>query len=306
MFWYQHLIFFIVLVNNSLSLEARHDNEDVQTITKSPKTKLLKTCGLPQTSGIEALFFPPKAEQNTCHQIIKIGNPIDCKEAFEDNISTMSQPHTALAVVLYDESKLMPHEKPSRTFQIGTEEFVIPQDWTGQGVAGVVWDSAVVLAEYITKHPEIVKGKSVLELGAGTGLAGLAAASLGSKVTVTEREEAMDHLISTVERNTEGKHWDISAQVLDWTVSYDDSDKFHDFDVVIGADIIYIEETFEYLLKTLKSFASKPEILVLLSCRIRYDRDEHFLNMLKELFEIKQIFYEEDRKIKIYSATRIR
>ena len=116
----------------------------------------------------------------------------------------------------------------------------------------------------------------------------------------------MDHLISTVEGNTNGKHWDISAQVLDWTVSYDGSDTFDDFDVIIGADIIYIEDTFEYLLKTLKSFAAKTETLVLLSCRIRYDRDEHFLNMLKEMFEINQIFYEEDRKIIIYSATRVR
>ena len=38
---------------------------------------------------------------------------------------------------------------------------------------------AVVLGEFMTKHPDLVRGKKVLELGAGTGLAGLVAASLG-------------------------------------------------------------------------------------------------------------------------------
>ena len=37
----------------------------------------------------------------------------------------------------------------------------------------------MVLCEYLLGHPDVVKGKNVLELGAGTGLAGIIAAQIG-------------------------------------------------------------------------------------------------------------------------------
>ncbi len=45
-----------------------------------------------------------------------------------------------------------------------------------------VWDAAVVIAKYMEKNHHAMQGKRVLELGAGTGLAGLAAAALGALV----------------------------------------------------------------------------------------------------------------------------
>ena len=41
---------------------------------------------------------------------------------------------------------------------------------------------AIVLAEYLTENKDIVYKKSVLELGAGTGLVGIVAALLGMKI----------------------------------------------------------------------------------------------------------------------------
>lgn len=46
------------------------------------------------------------------------------------------------------------------------------------GHAGTVWDGALVLLGYLNKHREesaaLFEGKVVLELGAGTGIVGLA------------------------------------------------------------------------------------------------------------------------------------
>ena len=44
------------------------------------------------------------------------------------------------------------------------------------GLGGVVWDCGVALAELLDAHPELVRGKRVLELGSGTGVVGIAAA----------------------------------------------------------------------------------------------------------------------------------
>lgn len=215
----------------------------------------------------------------------------------------MSNEHLGQALILYDESKILPHHKAVRTFNIGAHEYVIQQDWAGHGVAAVVWDSAVVLGTYMDSNAHLIQGKKVLELGAGTGLAGLVAASLGADVTVTEREEAMPHLKSTVENNTVGKSWSITSLVVDWTDDHN-TDSVQDYDIIIGADIIYIEETFKDLLKTLKTFAKNSNILVLISCRIRYERDEKFLNMLREYFDVTKVFFDEEKKINIFSARR--
>lgn len=49
-------------------------------------------------------------------------------------------------------------------------------------VGCVVWDAAIVLSSYLQTEdftPEILSGASTIELGAGTGIVGLQAASLG-------------------------------------------------------------------------------------------------------------------------------
>ncbi|KAK6967709.1 protein N-lysine methyltransferase METTL21A [Biomphalaria glabrata] len=212
---------------------------------------------------------------------------------------------TSLAVVLYDEDKILPHELTSRTFYLADEKFVIEQNWQGVGVAAVVWDSAVVLGEYLQDHRHLIQGKKVLELGAGTGLAGMVAAALGADVIVTERESAMPHLTSTVLANSPNrKHWKIKASVLDWTqpIHYK---TYSDVDVVLGADIIYIEETFNDLLKVLMSLTHNRIVHVLLSCKIRYDRDRNFLKMMEEHFSINEIYEDHSRHIKILSLQRL-
>src|SRR4051812_46485300 len=51
---------------------------------------------------------------------------------------------------------------------------------------GILWPSAEALAWYLADHPELVKDKSVLELGCGLGLPSLVAAHLGGAVLATD------------------------------------------------------------------------------------------------------------------------
>ena len=60
------------------------------------------------------------------------------------------------------------------------KEVRVSQDFEGSE-AVVVWDAALVLAHFLERNRSSFDlcGKRVLELGAGTGIVGLAAAALG-------------------------------------------------------------------------------------------------------------------------------
>ncbi|KAK6165491.1 hypothetical protein SNE40_022410 [Patella caerulea] len=208
--------------------------------------------------------------------------------------------HYPLAVVLFDEKTLLPHQKKFRNFSFVGNPISIQQNWRGLGVAAVVWEAAVVLGEYLEQHRHLVEGKRVIELGSGTGLAGLVASFLGGKVTLTERAEALDFLRTTIETNLpKDNEYQIDIAELDWTKSLDNFTEH--YDVILGADIIYIKETFHDLYRTLLHLTSK-DTHILISCKIRYDRDSDFLNMLKKDFSLEEIFYEKERDIRIYSV----
>ena len=53
------------------------------------------------------------------------------------------------------------------------------------------------------------------------------------------------------------------------------------FDFVLAADVIYIEDTFPLLLKSLVDL-SDSETVILISCKRRYERDDHFFDLLRE------------------------
>lgn len=48
------------------------------------------------------------------------------------------------------------------------------------------WAGGLALAQHFAAHPEIVAGKRVLDLGAGSGLVGIAAAKAGARVEAAE------------------------------------------------------------------------------------------------------------------------
>ncbi|CAN0008745.1 unnamed protein product, partial [Ectocarpus sp. 13 AM-2016] len=59
------------------------------------------------------------------------------------------------------------------------------------------------LAAFLGRHRYLVSEKRVLDLGAGTGVAGLAAAQCGAKDVVLTDRHALQHLVrSNVDRNS--------------------------------------------------------------------------------------------------------
>lgn len=104
-----------------------------------------------------------------------------------------------------------------------------------------LWPAAIALAHDLFARATELRGRTVLELGAGTGLPGIVAASLGAHVVQTDRHEVpMAICKRNVERN---RATNIEHRLADWTL-WDDSARY---DLIIGSDIIYSEKMQEHL-----------------------------------------------------------
>ncbi|XP_030205943.1 protein N-lysine methyltransferase METTL21A isoform X2 [Gadus morhua] len=101
-----------------------------------------------------------------------------------------------MALVPYTENALPALAKlhnSTATFHLAGREVLLNQDWRKSGVAAVVWDAAVVLALYLELAPVELRGRPVIELGAGTGLVGIVAALLGRRSGLTARSPGHHH-----------------------------------------------------------------------------------------------------------------
>ena len=71
------------------------------------------------------------------------------------------------------------------------------------GAGAVVWEAAEATLAYLESAfaPTGLQGKAVVELGAGTGVVGLACAAKGARVTLTDLETALPLLRANAEQN---------------------------------------------------------------------------------------------------------
>ena len=73
----------------------------------------------------------------------------------------------------------------------------------------------------------------------------------------------------------------VTVRALTWGQNV--TDFYPPYDVILAADVVYIEETFSVLIQSLCDL-SDGDTTILLSCKYRYERDAQFLRMLCERF----------------------
>ncbi|KAG4429811.1 hypothetical protein IFR05_014701, partial [Cadophora sp. M221] len=174
---------------------------------------------------------------------------------------------------------------------------------TGDQIGLKTWGTSYVLAkklEYIgseylgpiinkklpSSHPK------VLELGAGTGLVGMAAAAVWkSNVLLTDLEDIQDNMIFNISKNlttvSDLGGW-ISGDVLDWTNPREalSSLESKEFELVIAADPMYDHEHPELVAKMVKRFLKEgTESRALVAIPLRDSHTErmalHFSTILE-------------------------
>lgn len=98
---------------------------------------------------------------------------------------------------------------------------------------GILWPAAIGLSEYLGNSPQLVRNKSVLELGCGLGLPSLVSSHLGGSVLATDFHPDVEEYFL---RNA--RHSSVSCNYLrlNWREKDQDIGKF---DIVLGSDVLY-------------------------------------------------------------------
>jgi predicted nicotinamide N-methyase len=94
-----------------------------------------------------------------------------------------------------------------------------------------VWAGGQALARYVLDHPEVVRGRRVLDVASGSGVAAIAAALAGAaEVTALDVDP---RAVAAVERNAAANHAAVRAEVADV------ADAPGGAEVILAGDVFY-------------------------------------------------------------------
>lgn len=123
----------------------------------------------------------------------------------------------------------------------------------------ILWNAGRTLASYLEAHPELVRGKTVLELGAGAGTPGVVAGILGAKVScVTDFPDPdlvqniavnVENLVPKGVGFAEGYAWGKESDALTRHLPPEAEGKF---DVVLMADLLFNHKEHNSMVRSLK------------------------------------------------------
>lgn len=141
-----------------------------------------------------------------------------------------------------------------------------------------LWDAAMLLAYVLGSQPA-PEGKRLLELGAGLGAPGLAAAAAGYDVTISDYEDIiMDfQKVSAAASGLE----DVKFAHLDWL----NPPEMEPFDVLAGAEILFRDEFFQPLLNVFKKYLKQDGMIYLAHDKKRQSLPK-FLTLAQDDFDI--------------------
>jgi predicted nicotinamide N-methyase len=93
------------------------------------------------------------------------------------------------------------------------------------------WPGGQAMARYILDHPEVVGGRSVLDLGSGSGVAAIAAALAGACSVLASEVDPVATAAIALNAAANGVHIDVTGDVLDGTGE--------DAGLILAADVWY-------------------------------------------------------------------
>jgi predicted nicotinamide N-methyase len=142
------------------------------------------------------------------------------------------------------------------------DRFINPDDpMDGFPLWAKIWEASAILIQHMADLTVAPK-RRILELGSGIGVAGVAAASMGHDITLTEYDsDALNFLRANIQINN-CKH--VPVLHLDWFKPELEGC----FDLIIGSEVVYQERAVNALGDIFQRFLS-PQGKVVLAERVR-------------------------------------
>ena len=151
----------------------------------------------------------------------------------------------------------------------------------GRGTCRNVWNGGVVLAAYLAdaKKRRGLEGRTVVDLGSGTGIVGYAAASLGARAFLTDKADSLDGLRALAARAPPTLALDVEA--LSFGDAPSDALKAASPTIAFAADVLYLSfDVVPLLWRTVTALPSLEELFVAFS-----HRDESSAQVLQLLMD---------------------
>ncbi|KAL4879828.1 putative methyltransferase-domain-containing protein [Aspergillus karnatakaensis] len=166
-----------------------------------------------------------------------------------------------------------------------------------EGCGGQLWPAGMVLAKYMLRqHRSSLVNKTILELGAGGGLVGLAVASgceLGSsRLHITDQAPMLPLMEANIALNNLDSS--VIATVLDWGSPVPNTIRRHP-DVILAADCVYFEPAFPLLISSLSDLLG-PDSICYFCFKRRRRADMRFFKLAKKTFLVTEIDDDPDKE----------
>lgn len=170
-------------------------------------------------------------------------------------------PDTGDTILLLPGRKF-PLDFPGGQFNIHGQPMILTEIAnSGLGTGLNIWDGSIILAKFLESKFRTLEGIRVMEVGSGVGLVGLSAAYLGADVLLTDLDYALQHTKTVIEKNRPYIKGKAATAELDWfhpessnATEWLDQGPIH---LIVGADVVWVEELIPPLVKTLKMLLTK-------------------------------------------------
>ncbi|XP_048127050.1 protein N-lysine methyltransferase METTL21A isoform X1 [Rhodamnia argentea] len=200
-------------------------------------------------------------------------------------------------------------DSPVIELQVGNTRLSLQQDNGSMHVGTSVWPCSLVLVKFLDRwarphgpdrpnnpYADLLdfRGKRAVELGAGCGAAGMGLYLLGlADIVLTDIAPVMPALRHNLKRNKPVLHKTLKTSVLYWNNSDQIKSLNPPFDIVVAADVVYIEESVRHLVEAMAALV-KSDGLVLLGYQLRSpEADKLFWELCEEVFVKEKVRHED-------------